>query len=135
LDRLHGGYGSVRRILVIDDHEAFSSLICRILADEGFQAAAAASGWDAIFLIKGRQLSDHPFDLIITDIQMPGFSGVELVEELRKEGVRVPVIAMSGSFESSTFERLSQHGCSIFLSKPFEKQGLLDAIDAAARGL
>jgi two-component system response regulator AtoC len=133
LDRLHREHGPVKKILVVDDEENYCSLVCRILSYAGFQTVAAVNGKDAILLVKEALLRDQRFDLIITDIWMPGISGVELIEELQKDGVGVPVIVMSGGFEDGLLQRLSQHGCSVFLAKPFEKKDLLDAIDAGMK--
>jgi two-component system response regulator FixJ len=121
--------GSGKKILVVDDEDCVASMMRLMLSDAGFQTETARSGEDAVLLIKSALSANCTFDIVITDICMPGISGIQLVEELRRDGLDVPVVAMSGAFDDEALTRLSRHGCSVFLSKPFERTTLLEAIN------
>jgi FixJ family two-component response regulator len=80
-------------------------------------------------------LDDHGQDrhhCIITDLQMPGMSGVELLEQLRRDGCRLPVILMTAFPEANLRKRAFQSGASCFLSKPFEANELLLCLKQAS---
>jgi len=62
------------KILIVDDEEGMRRLLVRVLAREGYQAAAAESGAEAM-----RRIAGESFDLVITDIQMPGMIGLALL--------------------------------------------------------
>jgi CheY-like chemotaxis protein len=67
-------------------------------------------------------------DLILTDLQMPGPSGLELVQRLRDAGERAPVLVMTGYNDQETARRLRERGIEHFLDKPFEEGELLRRI-------
>lgn len=69
---------------------------------------------------------------IITDLQMPGMSGIELLEQLRHDGCQLPVILMTAFPEANLRKRAFQGGASCFLSKPFEANELLLCLKQAS---
>ncbi len=113
--------GGTETILLVED----SSLVRDLVADElrrvGYTVVVAASGADALKLAQGLA---RPVDLLLTDVVLPGISGVELAETMSAKG-EVPVIFMSGY----TRETISQHGVDpgrrVFLAKPFMVDTLL----------
>jgi len=66
--------GPLERILIVDDEENVCLLFKRILDKEGYEVECAASGEDAL-----AKLEHRPFDLVITDLKMPGMDGLELL--------------------------------------------------------
>jgi len=69
---------------------------------------------------------------IITDLQMPGMSGIELLEQLRRDGKQIPLILMTAFPEAALRKRAFQSGASCFLSKPFEANELLLCLKQAS---
>ena len=81
----------VKRILVIDDEKPIRILLTKILEKEGFEVTTAGDGDEGT----RRQQAD-PFDLVITDLIMPGKEGIELIREFKKDYPQTPIIAISG---------------------------------------
>ncbi len=103
------------KILIVDDEEGMRRLLVRVLAREGYQAAAVKSGVEAM-----RRISGESFDLVITDIQMPGMDGLALLEELKSFDPALPVMVITayGTVESAV--QALRAGAYDYLTKPFE---------------
>lgn len=88
-----------RHILAIDDDEVIHSFLKLKLAPEGYDITSISSAQEAISLIR----SQSHFDVILSDLKMPEMSGLDLIEELKREGIDTPVILMTahGSLESA----------------------------------
>ena len=97
--------GSAARILVVDDEEQVRGSMVRLLERLGYDAAGVEDGEAAL-----RHVRTHSTDLVITDMQMPGKSGLELLLELRALDPRLPVIAMSGGDSSKQLDLLGSAG-------------------------
>ncbi|MBI5744548.1 MAG: response regulator [Elusimicrobia bacterium] len=95
-----------KKLLVADDNQNFSQLMC-CLFEEHFEVFAAADGEEALRLIAERRP-----DVILTDVMMPGLSGIELVRALNAgDGPRIPVLVLTGSHFNQEIEQLfSQEG-------------------------
>ena len=103
------------KILIVDDEEGMRRLLARVLAREGYQAVAAESGAEAM-----RRIGGENFDLVITDIQMPGMNGLALLEELKSFDPALPVVVITayGTVESAV--QALRAGAYDYLTKPFE---------------
>lgn len=117
------------RILTVDDELDMLALLKMII--EGYsehQVTATNNPVEAAELLDQEQ-----FDLIITDLKMPGMDGMELLAAARKknEDALVMVITAYGSLESA--EEAMAHGAYDFITKPFRKEQILLAIDKAMR--
>jgi CheY-like chemotaxis protein len=99
-------------LLVVDDEPAIRTLVRRILESDGFRVAEASSAQEAL-----RVLAVHNVVLLITDIQMPGMSGLELAEAVKVQRPDLPVLLMSASLPEQVGAKLDRP-CS-FLQKPF----------------
>ena len=114
-------------ILIIDDDEQIRTLIRRHLEADGHtvtDAATAVAGMQKY--LEGR------FDLVITDILMPGKDGIELITELLEKKPDVKIIAISGggSCEPQLYLASSKYlGASLTLAKPFRREELLQAVN------
>jgi two-component system, response regulator, stage 0 sporulation protein F len=103
-----------RRILVADDDEGSRCLISAVLEDAGFEVKAAADGqeaWEAVL--------QEPYDLLVTDNQMPRLTGTELIERIGEAGKNLPVIVVSGRFAAGTARRDPKLRTAAVLLKPF----------------
>jgi len=90
-------------VLVVEDDATLRSLVERILRDAGYTVRAAASGDEAVVLLRGQTV---PVDLVLTDVVMPGMSGRDAAEQLLAIQPGLRVLYMSGY----TDDVLSQHG-------------------------
>lgn len=115
---------SAKRILVVDDDEIFRGILIQTLSKEGYQVTPAVSGNTAKDL-----LGLSAFDLVISDINMPGMSGVELMRQSKTICPELPFILMTGFAELKETEEASQLGAKGFIPKPFKKEELTRIID------
>lgn len=114
------------RILVIDDEADMRLLLSQILQRDGHEAVEAADGAQGLSLTAKQR-----FDIVITDILMPGKEGVEVISTLRKCFPDTKVIAISGGGRVNAthyLETAHKFGADRSISKPFYKQQILDAI-------
>jgi two-component system response regulator FixJ len=111
---------------LVDDDDSVRRSVCFMLKTSGFSVKSYASGNE---LLKDfRKLEPG---CILLDIRMPGMDGLEVQQELRKSGVDLPVIIMTGHGDIPLSVRAMKAGAIDFIEKPFEKAALLEAIDEA----
>jgi CheY-like chemotaxis protein len=116
-DSRQGGAGTV---LVVDDEPIICTLVSRFLGSAGYAVVAAASGRAAQALLAGTQR----FDLLVTDLAMPGFDGAQLIAWARAEQPSLPILCMTGHAEGVPA------GVPV-LDKPFRGPTFLEAVRAA----
>jgi DNA-binding NtrC family response regulator len=120
------------RILIIDDDVAVRTTVRHLLERAGYQIVEAGDGREGSRMLDG-------VDLVITDLLMPEVDGVDLLGMIRREGLTVPVIAMSGGgkVDSKSYLDVAKAlGAFATIAKPFELDHLLATVrDAlASRG-
>lgn len=116
-----------RRILVVDDEDAVLTLFRKTFERAHFDVDTAADGAAAIECLRNNE-----YDLIVTDLQMPGIGGLSVIRELRRQGSDAPVVIVTGrSTEASAIEAINL-GVSAYLTKPFRMGNIMAA---AARAL
>ncbi len=114
-----------RSVLVVEDEPAVRRVLVRMLKQHGFQVTAAENGDAALSAVK----AGMKLDLLLTDVVMPGSSGVELVERVLVVHPELAVIYMSGYANHHLADEHLQRSRSAFLQKPFSAKSLLEAID------
>ena len=114
------------KIMVVDDEAGIRALLSDALMQEGYSVTLAENGKDSL-----RQLRNHRFDLVITDINMPQLNGLELIKIMKKNGRREKVILISGKPVDNTF--LNRESIPVFaqLKKPFRLNLFLDTVTSA----
>ena len=113
-------------ISIIDDDESMRCAIKSLVTSLGLDAYTFAS---AEAFLQSPHLDDT--SCLITDLQMPGLSGVELQKSLLAQGRRIPIIFMTAFPEERMRARAIEAGALGFLSKPFDSQTLINLIDKA----
>ena len=101
------------QILIAEDDPDINRLLGRILEKEGYQVTSAFSGSEARLLLKTVR-----FDLIVLDLMLPGATGEELVEEIRKNST-TPILVVSAKGQEDKLNVLKM-GADDFISKPFD---------------
>ena len=115
-------------ILLVEDEEALRTLGRRILLSHGYTVLVARHGRDALLIARDNA---GRIDLVVTDLVMPEFGGIELADAFRKMEPDIPVIFMSGySDRELGHGRTGEHGVD-FLHKPFTGSGLVRTVRAA----
>ena len=113
-------------IAIVDDDEAMREALLDLLEVAGFSARAFDSA--AAFLAA---YPSAPFDLLVTDIRMPGIDGIELQARLRAEGSSIPVVFVTSASDAATRRRAHEGGAFAYLTKPISDELLLGQIHAA----
>ena len=113
-------------IAVIDDDEAVRSAIENLVRSLGLRAVAFASAEDFL-----SSASSATANCLITDVQMPGMSGVELLGHLATTGIRMPVILITAFPKDHVRAQAEASGAIGYLSKPFDARALVECIDRA----
>jgi two-component system chemotaxis sensor kinase CheA len=118
-----------RHLLLVDDSAFFRNMLAPVLRAAGYTVTAASSGHEAFGMIR----SGRAFDLIVTDLQMPGMDGIALASALRSEAAtaQTPLIALSSMTTPEMIERVRRAGFHDFVAK-FDRQGLIAAIKEQA---
>ncbi len=115
--------GSRERILLVEDEDSVRSFATRALTQQGYIVSDASGGLEALELIdKGSQ-----FDLIISDVLMPGMDGPTLIQEIRKRKGITPTIFISG-YADDAFKNNLDEDSFVFLTKPFGIKQLVEAV-------
>jgi len=113
-------------IAVIDDDDSFRAATELLVRSLGFDVAGYESAQAFLDRCPGRNT-----DCIISDINMPGMTGIELKQRLNQEGIEVPVIFVSAQTDTTLPRRVIECGGMALLQKPFHGQKLIDAIHHA----
>jgi len=123
--------GSIR-VLLIEDDALVSRTFMRLLRHLGYEAIAAEEGGLGLALFEGAQREGLPFDVVISDLTIPGGKGaLEIIEDLRRLSPSTPVILTSGYASPEAMERYSKKGFADVLAKPAGRQELTEALSRA----
>jgi EAL domain-containing protein (putative c-di-GMP-specific phosphodiesterase class I)/ActR/RegA family two-component response regulator len=117
-----------RSVLVVDDDSAVARVLQRVLVAAGYDVVLAANGTFAVEAIMARA-----FDVILTDIHMPGMTGVELLGIVRAYDLDVPVILMTGEPTLETAMEAVRLGALQYLSKPTPTDVVIKAVERASQ--
>jgi putative two-component system response regulator len=116
----------VSRILVIDDEQIIRDLMLEILEEAGYDAVGAPTAERALEL-----LADPEFQLVVSDVIMPGLSGLELLEEVRARRPSLPVVLVTGAGTYATLSEALARGADGLVMKPFSHGEFRDAVASA----
>lgn len=114
------------RILLVDDDEQVLRAISRLLHLGGHEVVSAKKVTDAIGLLRGSE-----FDAVLSDIQMPGGTGLDLLRVVQGDDLDVPVILMTGEPRVETAALAVEHGALYYLVKPIDPSALHQAVSKA----
>ncbi|MCZ7542557.1 MAG: response regulator [Anaerolineae bacterium] len=118
---------STKRVLVIDDSADIRKLLADyVLKPAGFEIVIAGDGAEGLRL--ARELRP---DLLILDCEMPHLTGLEVLDRLSRDGIRIPTIFTSAERSESLIVRALRVGVRDFVPKPFTTEEMFDAIQRA----
>ena len=113
-------------ILVVDDEPNYLVILSELLRDEGFEVFTAPSGAEGLELVQNVDL-----DLVITDMQMPGMDGLQLLQAIKKINSDLPVVMITAFAEVDKAVVAMQAGAFNYLAKPFSNDELIVTINKA----
>lgn len=115
----------MKKVLIVDDDEKILNLCNRLLTNKNYSVETANS---AIMALKKL---NNSFDLLLTDFNMPGQSGLWLAEKIRNEmNLHMPIIMMSGTIHEIPKNKTETLGINNFINKPFEINDFLRVIES-----
>ena len=116
------------KALVVDDSVVIRRLVCEVLEQEGFACQESDNGLEAV-----RFGLREAFDLVVTDINMPGLDGLKVIQRIRTSanGRRVPIVVLSSRRDEGAVLRALELGVQGFVLKPVSPQALQERVRSA----
>ena len=114
------------RILIVDDDAAVRAALERTLSGEGLTVETVSDAFQALDLMDQR-----PQDAVLLDLKMPGMDGLGLLDNLRRRGLEIPVVILTGHGDDFTSRQCLEAGATAFLTKPPDRSELLLAVKGA----
>ncbi len=111
-------------VYIVDDEESIRDVLSRLFESIRLDVKAFVDARDFL----SEYSPDHHPACLLVDLRMPGMSGLTLQEELKRRGVRIPLIFMTGYGDVSSCSQAMKSGALEFLEKPLNEQKLLDAV-------
>lgn len=119
---------STARILVVDDEDVLREMLGDALRLSGFEVLEAADGSKALTILQGGKV-----DLIISDVNMPGMDGYEMLSHLRAQGDQTPAIMLTARRERADVTKGLKLGADDYVTKPFGLEELILRVNAVLR--
>jgi CheY-like chemotaxis protein len=117
---------SLGRILIVDDEPQVGLMLREILTELGYVAKAAVRGHEALQLVPVFQP-----DVVLLDLNMPGMSGVEVLDHLRREQPTLPIVIITGNADEDVARATLVRGAFDYVRKPFNIDTLARVVAAA----
>lgn len=113
-------------ILIVEDENDVNRLLATILSD--YKTVSAFSGTEAVMW-----MSQQRFDLVLLDLMLPGMTGEEVIADMRRQGIKTPVIVVSAKQEVADRVNVLRLGADDFIMKPFEIDEVVARVEAVLR--
>ena len=117
------------RILLVDDEADFLFSVSVALRKNGYRIAVAENGNEAMLKILDARKSMDPFHLLVTDIRMPGMTGLNLMDAVKLCNIPTPFFAMTCFCDEELLRELKRRGCGEVIEKPFSPEELVGRIE------
>jgi CheY-like chemotaxis protein/tetratricopeptide (TPR) repeat protein len=119
------------RILLAEDNESLSQMLQKFLAGQGCDVVAVRTGLEVL-----QSLTAGSFDLLVLDLRLPGLSGADVLQKLRKseKWAEFPVIVITGVYKGDKYAEAARRlGVKHYLEKPFTQQAFINAVQSTLR--
>lgn len=108
------------KILIVDDDVKFGTALSKILTGEGYGTSVALSASEGLGLLKKAK-----YDLVFADLSMPGANGIALLEDIKKDYPKLPVVIITAFGEWDAYAEAAEKGAHSFINKPVKKEEIL----------
>ncbi|HEY0469329.1 MAG TPA: response regulator, partial [Polyangiaceae bacterium] len=115
------------KVLLVDDDDAVRNALRRVLERRGYQVFTCSSGADAL-----ERLAVGGYDAMVSDVRMPGMSGLKLLRAVREHDLDLPVILVTGNPDLASATEAVEYGAFQYLIKPVEVDRLDEVVERAA---
>jgi len=126
MDALNKPGESRPRVLIVDDEAGICLLLKELLNDAGYQCQTASSGEQALEILRQQE-----FDALISDLRMPGISGLALLEAARAQYPKMILLLATGGGDVQTGIEAAKHRAHAYLVKPFRLDSVVAALQRA----
>ncbi len=131
--RLHYAFIAAQtiRILLAEDDREMRRLLASVLRKEGFEVVAVADGNELLSVLASQMSLSHTHattDLIISDVRMPGHSGLDVLAGLRRSGWDTPILLITAFGDDETHAHARRLGAAAIMDKPFDLDDLTMAV-------
>jgi DNA-binding NtrC family response regulator len=120
---------SKESVLVVDDDVAIGTVLVALLAQRGLEAVHVPSAEEAI-----RALEQRPFDVVLSDVRMPGMDGLALLDHVRTRWQALPVVLLTAHGSVALAVDAMKRGAADFVQKPFDKDEIAFVLEKALAG-
>jgi len=110
-------------LLIVDDEDDLREIVGFHFQKAGFNVLTASGGNEAFDLVQNNKI-----DLVLSDIQMPNGSGIEMLEKIKAKFPGVPVVMFVTGYSSASEKKIYEKGAVAIFSKPFNKDAVLQAV-------
>ncbi|MBE7445894.1 MAG: response regulator [Planctomycetia bacterium] len=110
-------------LLIEDDKNTLDGLV-KILTRDGFSVSGVMSGYDALHLLTRKK-----FDIVVTDMKLPGMGGLTLIQEVRKMGLPIAIVVITAYSSENTAAEVTKYGADYFLAKPVNIEELESVLE------
>lgn len=111
------------KIMVVDDEPIIGELLTKFLTKKNYEVASFTNGKDALEYLKTNEVN-----LMLTDMDMPEMSGIELIKATKELKPKLPILVVSGSCDLKTMNEIIKTGISDYIAKPFQLDSLEKSI-------
>ena len=115
-------------VLIVDDDESVLTMLYKVIRSAGMEAKTVSGGEQSLELVR-----EHPFDLILLDVNLRGMDGFQVIHELRGRGIKTPIIIVSGRKEDYDTLYGLDIGADDYITKPFNPVVLAAKVKALIR--
>jgi DNA-binding NtrC family response regulator len=115
-----------RSVLIVEDEEYIRESLCEILSMHGYEATAFSDGEQGV-----KAVGTGDYDIVLTDLRLPGMSGIEVIKEVKRTSPHTACIILTGYASVETAVEAMRAGAFTYLKKPFTKDELLVIMDKA----
>lgn len=124
------------RVVLAEDDDEMRMLVAHALREEGADVEELATGRELLARVNAAlDASAVMPDVIVSDVRMPGASGLDVLRELRRRGCEVPVLLLTGFADPSLHEEVSSFARARLFDKPFDIDDLLGAVSFEGRAV
>ncbi|MGB5821759.1 MAG: sigma-54 dependent transcriptional regulator [Saonia sp.] len=116
------------KILIIEDDAAFCQMLQKFLTKQGYEVQTSFTASDA-----KTKIEEHTFDLVLTDLRLPNYDGIQLLSDIKESNSKMPVIVMTGYAEVGTAVTAMKRGAYDYISKPFTPEEIVMVIGNALK--
>jgi two-component system OmpR family response regulator len=116
------------RVLIVDDEEELVTTIAERLQIRGIQAQIATDGETALKMIE-----ENPPQVVVLDVMMPGIGGIEILQRMKAQNLKIPVILLTGYGSTEQGKEGMKQGAFDYLMKPCDLNNLISKIQEAVK--